>query len=187
MSGIYQIQSIIKPNRLYIGSSVNIYRRFLQHKKFLKNGNHHSPKLQRHYNKYSLTDLVFGVIEECKREVLLEQEQYYLDNLNPYFNVCPIAGSKTGTRLSDESRKKMSDAHKGKRLTQETRNKISQHAGHRKGANHSDESKLKMSHAKQGYVPWNKGLTKEIDERVKRNGEKISQAMRLNNCITINN
>ena len=35
------------------------------------------------------------------------------------------------------------------------------------GRRHSIESKIKMSNSKKGKVPWNKGLTKEIDSRIK--------------------
>jgi len=31
--------------------------------------------------------------------------------------------------------------------------------------------------AKKGCIPWNKNLTKETDERVKKNGENVSKAM----------
>lgn len=38
----------------------------------------------------------------------------------------------------------------------------------------SEETRNKMSEKKMGSVPWNKGLTKKTDERVKIGGEKIS-------------
>lgn len=41
----------------------------------------------------------------------------------------------------------------------------------RKGTNHSEESKNKISESKKGHVSWNKGLTKETDERVRKSGE----------------
>ena len=35
-----------------------------------------------------------------------------------------------------------------------------------------------MSKATEGRIPWNKGLTKETDERVRRNGKKIAESKR---------
>ena len=65
ISGIYQIQSIIKPERIYVGSGINIYQRWTQHKRELRQNKHHSIKLQRHYDKYGESDLVFIIIEPC--------------------------------------------------------------------------------------------------------------------------
>jgi group I intron endonuclease len=61
--GVYKIQSIIKPERIYIGSTVDMVNRWWTHLYYLRNGDHHSPKLQRHYNKYGEDDLVFEIIE----------------------------------------------------------------------------------------------------------------------------
>lgn len=51
-SGIYQIQSKIKPERIYIGSTINVKKRESIHLGNLKRNKHHSHKLQRHYNKF---------------------------------------------------------------------------------------------------------------------------------------
>ena len=48
---IYKIKNIIT-NQIYIGSSVNIRSRIKRHFKELKDGKHHSLKLQRSYDKY---------------------------------------------------------------------------------------------------------------------------------------
>ena len=52
ISGIYKIQSIIKPERCYIGSAVNIQKRWRDHKRELRNNKHSNKKLQNHCNKY---------------------------------------------------------------------------------------------------------------------------------------
>ena len=56
---------------------------------------------------------------------------------------------------------------KGYKLTEEQKRKISI-----ANSNPSEETKRKMSEAKKGKSPWNKGLTKEIDERVKKYVDK---------------
>lgn len=50
-----------------------------------------------------------------------------------------------GKTLSDEVKKKMSDAHKGKKMPERT-----------------DEWRRKQSIAHKGRIPWNKGLRKEV-------------------------
>ena len=54
ISGIYEIRNIITGDR-YIGSSVDILKRFTTHKRFLKQGSHHSIILQNSFNKYKET------------------------------------------------------------------------------------------------------------------------------------
>lgn len=86
ISGIYKIESKIKSERIYIGSAININRRWIIHLYDLKNNKHHSNKLQNHYNKYGKDDLIFTIIEKCPIFKLLIREQYYMDLKSPYFN-----------------------------------------------------------------------------------------------------
>jgi hypothetical protein len=48
------------------------------------------------------------------------------------------------------------------------------------GKHHSENTKRKQSEAKKNFIPWNKGLTKETDERVKKYsvGHPVSQESR---------
>jgi group I intron endonuclease len=96
ISGIYKIQSKKKPKRFYIGSSYNIQRRWKDHIRYFERGTHHSKKFQQHFDKYGIEDLEFSVIIGCPKEELIEQEQFFLDALKPYFNVNPKAGSSKG-------------------------------------------------------------------------------------------
>lgn len=221
ISGIYQIQSRLKPERSYIGSAINIHRRWLQHLIDLKHNQHHSIKLQRHFNKYGESDLQFSILLGCDGEDLIKTEQYFLDSYKPYFNTCLIAGNCFGIKQSLKTCKKKSEAHKGKPRSEETKRKISEtKKGHKvsdktrseislkltgkklseetkhkislasKGKPHSfehnrkmaeshrgihlsEEAKSKISEANKGKTPWNKGLTKEKDERVKKYSELL--------------
>jgi group I intron endonuclease len=98
LSGIYCIHSKCKPKKKYIGSSVNIYERWETHLSHLRNKSHCNPKLQKHYDKYGETDLFFTVILTCDRYELNDIEQFFIDSLNPYFNVSKIANNKMGLR-----------------------------------------------------------------------------------------
>lgn len=106
-TGIYKIQSISKPERVYIGSAIEVNGRIRRHLNDLLKKRHHSDKLQRHYNKYGKNDLQFMVILECPKDQLIAREQDFIDALNPYFNNCKVAGSSLGYRHSKDSIEKM--------------------------------------------------------------------------------
>src|ERR1035437_7496791 len=95
-TGIYEIKSIIKPERFYIGSAENIYKRWWYHTYRLGRNEHENSKLQNHYNKYGKNDLIFSVILSCEKSDLLSTEQFFLDSYKPYFNICTKAGSGAG-------------------------------------------------------------------------------------------
>lgn len=135
-SGIYKIQSLIYPDRIYIGSAYNIRIRWIRHLWYLRKNKHHSSKLQRHYNKYGESDLVFSVITECPKVHLLSIEQFYIDSFCPFFNECKIAGNTLGIKFSEEAKRKLSLKSKGNKG--------------RKGIPLSEEHKKKLSLAMSG-------------------------------------
>ena len=80
MIGIYKIENLIT-GKIYIGSSLNIEKRFLRHKNELIKKRHVNIHLQREFNKYGIECLIFKILEECNKERLKEIEQLYLDNI----------------------------------------------------------------------------------------------------------
>lgn len=77
--------------------------------------------------------------------------------------------------MSDETKRKISEAKKGKKrgpMSEEQKQKISEAQKGKKRHPRSEETKRKISETKKGCTAWNKGLTKETDERVKRNYTK---------------
>lgn len=104
-SGIYQIKNKIN-NKSYIGSSIRLNKRWKRHITDLKCNVHHSLALQRAVNKYGLDNFEFLILESCEDEQLLDREQYYLDTLNPEYNICTIAGNCLGIKQSEETKEK---------------------------------------------------------------------------------
>ena len=70
-----------------------------------------------------------------------------------------LSEAATGRKLSEETKKKIGNIHRGKITSQETRKKQSENNGYAmSGRKHSPETKMKMSKAARGRIPWNKGL-----------------------------
>jgi len=189
-TGIYLIQSLIKPYRIYVGSAKNITRRWSKHLQDLRLNKHHSPQMQWHYNKYGEDDLLFSILEPCEAQELTNIEQYYLDKHKPYFNTCKTAGNTLGYKHSDESKKKISEAGRGNKYTlgrepwnkglhgykvkpssEEKKRKISEaNKGKQAGDKHprygkhcSEETKRKIKEAITGHI-----VTPETREKIRK-------------------
>lgn len=99
MKGIYQITNI-KNDKRYIGSSVNMFKRWNQHIYNLQNKIHHSHLLQDDWNKYNINDFQFSIIEllpSVNKNKLLETEQLYLDgeNFDNLYNIMSSTSYKS--------------------------------------------------------------------------------------------
>lgn len=57
---------------------------------------------------------VDGLTSTEARSILLDKEQYYIDLLEPEYNILKKAGSNLGIKMSSETRAKMSKAKLGK-------------------------------------------------------------------------
>lgn len=191
-SGIYKIQSIKFPDRIYIGSACNVQKRWNRHLFSLRKGNHHSKKLQNHYNKYGESDLQFTLIMGCDKEVLLDTEQYFLDISKTYFNIYKStrqystakqsestiqkrSKSMTGKKWTLEQRQRFSKQLKGKRIiSKEARKKIATTLTGRKGTPCTERRKILLSESRKGVnnpmfgkKSWNSGLKMSKEYREK--------------------
>lgn len=127
-SGVYEILCLVN-NKSYIGSSVNLYKRWREHYNNLLNNRHSNQYLQNSFNKYGENQFVFSVLEYCEPENLIDREQYYIDKMDTVvpngFNMLPRAGSRFGYSLSKETRDKISKSNKGRKLTESARKEMS--------------------------------------------------------------
>lgn len=109
--GVYKITNSLN-QKFYIGSAVDIRKRWNLHLMFLRRGKHHSRHLQRAFIKYGECVFTIEVLEqtERKRAALLECEQFYLDTLQPFrsagYNICRKAGSALGVKRTADAREK---------------------------------------------------------------------------------
>jgi len=178
ISVIYQIQSKINGKR-YVGSAINYGSRITTHLSKLHLNKHHSILLQNHTNKYGIEDLQFSILEPVMfKEDLISREQYYIDTLKPEFNICKIAGNTLGRKLSEEAKKKVSLANKGKICSDETKRKMGAWQIGRKrpestiakmrkinlGKKVSEETKRKMSEAQKRRLPCSNETKEKISK-----------------------
>ena len=187
ISGIYKIESTLKFEQIYIGSAIDISKRWNEHLYRLSKNKHENPRLQNHVNKYGISDLKFSIIVICSKEELkpingviwIEQAfiwaYKYQNSDRPYFNICPIAGSPLGAKRSEQGCRNIGNAKKGKNPW--NKGKKGLQISHMKGKHPTIETRELQRKAKLGKPTWNKGLTKETDERVKcqsdaKRGEK---------------
>lgn len=175
-SGIYEIVNLVNGKR-YVGSAVNIDQRKRQHRSELGKGRH-NPILQSAWNKYGPHNFEFRVIELVPNKALLiEREQHHIDALRPEYNCAQVAGSRLGSKLTAENksrigaaskkvwscpeyRKRMSDAHRGRKVTAEQRAKISAtQRGRKLSPEHA--AKVAANNAARNQSPEHRALMSE--------------------------
>jgi len=149
-SGIYIIKCS-KNGKFYIGQAQNLKIRWSQHKSSLKRNNHKNKHLQNMWNKYGESSFKFQILEYWPIEKLTEREQHYMDIYRPTgmcVNIAQYAdASSRGRVISEESRRKMSEASKSRTHSAETRRKMSEIQ-----KNRSDETRQKISEAHKGKI-----------------------------------
>lgn len=147
--GIYKIINIIT-NDFYIGSSVNIERRWKTHRNELMRGIHHNAKLLNAYHKYGKYSFEYSIVQIIKDvNSLITIEQLYLDEQKPTYNICTTAGNSLNRKHSEAAKQKMSAIKLGVRRNKEFC-EIMRNC--RLGKKLSEESKQKVSRANLGRV-----------------------------------
>lgn len=130
-SGIYCIQNIVN-NKVYIGKSINIYRRIKNHIGALNMNfhKHENEYLINSWNKYGRKNFKYFVLEylEINEKLLEERELYWIkeyDSTNPLkgYNLRIDVNSKC--IVSERTRKKCSERNILRFSKQEERDKVS--------------------------------------------------------------
>lgn len=120
MQGVYQIKNIVD-GKIYVGSSIDIQRRFKEHRDGLSRGIHPNNHLQNAWNMYGESSFEFSVLEEVfDSDILRSREKYYIDlldctNRNVGYNFLDNPNIGFGVSASAEVRKKISVACSGEK------------------------------------------------------------------------
>lgn len=182
--GVYRITNA-KTGKVYIGSSATVRRRIYLHKWDLGRGTHHSPLLQRAWDKYGAEAFTFEHVLVCAAKDLLFYEQTLIDfyqaaNPDRGMNIVPLAG-RVCIEWTPERRAASSAARKGKPVFKDKPERYARLQAEAKrgsdhgmfGRKHTPEAIAKFSAALKGRTPWNKGISAG-------KGAKRSEAGRAN-------
>lgn len=173
ITGIYKITS--PNNKIYIGQSINIERRFKEYKRLNKRSI--GPKLYNSLKKYGSDNHTFEIIEECSLEQLNEYEFKWKilcrsveEGLNCYYK---DENTRKGIKDSNETRLKKSIAFKGRIRSEESKLKTSRAL---KGRKQSKEACLNKSIAAKGKLLGYKQSEETKQKRkLKLKGQKRSE------------
>jgi len=181
--GIYKI--ISPSNKIYIGQSVNIEKRWNIYKLMYCKG---QVKLYNSLKKHGVENHMFEIIEECSIEQLNERETHWKQQFIEKYGwdkslFCQIKDGKGGYK-SEETKQKISDANKGKpkpegfglNQSQKMKGRISPIKGikikyKRKW---SDETKQKMSISHQGLILGPQSLKHKNNISKANKGRKLT-------------
>jgi hypothetical protein len=126
-AGIYIWTNLIS-GKSYIGSAIDLSKRLNDYlniaflNKELKKGRSiiYNALLKHGYSKFKL-----DILEYCQSINLIKREQYYLDSLNPKYNILKVAGSSFGFKHSKTTKEILREKSTGRLHSKTTRLKIS--------------------------------------------------------------
>ena len=167
MGGIYCIHNTVNDKK-YIGQSVDVERRFKEHKLQLNGNYHKNSHLQSAWNKYGAGVFEFKIIaEDIPIEELDDLERTFIGHYNtmsPNYGYNHEEGGNKNKSVSPQTRKKMSESSSGenhhfygikgenhpmygRHHSEETKRKMREsHIG----KTHSEETKRKISESMMG-------------------------------------
>jgi group I intron endonuclease len=114
-SEIYKWENKIS-RELYIGSAVYLNKRMLEYyrESYVTHSSRSKSIICYALIKYGYSNFSLSILEYCDKDKVITREQYYLDLLNPSYNILKYAYSSYGYKHILEAIKKISLAKKGK-------------------------------------------------------------------------
>lgn len=178
MQGVYKIVHVAT-GRCYVGSTVNIKRRWTEHKTRMTTRRHPAIHLTNCWHAYGAAAFEFSILEECNiadEVTRKEREDYWMSALKPVFNVAPVAGSILGMKRSPEVRARMSAAQKGRPSKLKGRKRSPEacaaiSAG-KMGKTHSESHRANLSAALKGRKSPREGVTLSDETKAKISATK---------------
>ncbi len=78
---------------------INITNRLFQYfsvRYLIERSKYNNSRIYKALIDYGYKNFKFEVLEYCKEEILFQREQYYIDTLDPEYNILRYAGSSLG-------------------------------------------------------------------------------------------
>jgi len=170
--GVYCIENLIN-HKKYVGQSIDIYTRWINHKSALNNNRHNNEHLQKAWNTYGCENFKFYILEVCDVNHVDDVEKLYIelfDAMNNKYgynnesggheNKClseysreKISNKRKGQQQTDEVKQKISMSNKGRVVSEDTRNKISKSLT---GVQRSDKTRELISDGRKGEKSWSR-------------------------------
>lgn len=166
---IYVVENIINSKKYIGATSLGLSVRKQQHEKIAENGKT-KYYIHRAINKYGKENFIWFVLEDnVPLSIMFEREKYFIEKYNTFdsgYNITLGGEGVVGNILSEESKRKIGLASKGRKVSEKTKRKISESS---KGKKKSKETIKKM----KAYQS-NRTLPPECIERfAKVNAESI--------------
>lgn len=99
----------------------------------------------------------------CSKESLIINEQHYIDNHKPDYNICKTAGNTLGRTMSEDGKRRVSEARKGWKMSEEHKLKL---IAANTGLKRSDAFKQNLSLNKKGKkLPGTSKYRSEVNKR----------------------
>lgn len=186
---VYIIISKLDTSKCYIGVTNGNTKNYYGSGKFIS-------RVLKKYGKHNFSKNILGTFDSPEEAHFWEGfyiKEYKTEVKYGGYNISPTGGTRYNGKHSDESIKKFSgiknpmynknyfdvwiekygieEAEKLQKERSEKLSKASKGNSRSKGCEHSEESDKRRSETLKGKEPWNKGLTKETDLRVKESSE----------------
>ena len=176
----------------YIGQTIKEEKRFKQHINDAINKKDNNI-FHRALRKYGLENFVYCVLEEnVLRENLNMREMDWIEYYDSFYCGYNMTAGGNQTIFSEEFKRKMSESRKGqftgeknpfygKHHSEETKNKLSEYHKGKKVWNsgktniYSEETLKKMSESCKGRTPWNKG--KYLSEETRKKLSELHKGL----------
>jgi group I intron endonuclease len=176
MSGVIYSITNKENGKKYIGSTINYGRRVGQHKRDLRDGSHHNSRLLADWKKYGEESFCFEIIVFVDDLNRLENDEidfiYAMNTSEPSkgYNICLLPRSRLGVKCSEETKRRIGNANRGKVRSPEFRAAISARSKGVKRGPCPAETRKKISDAQKGKprAKW----TDEMREKLRESRQK---------------
>jgi group I intron endonuclease len=172
MVGIYKIQCKVD-NKIYIGYSSDVKKRFSIHKYKLSKNKHENSYLQNAWNKHGKDNFSFILLEECLIELCINREDYYVklhkaNNRRYGYNLALTGIGSIGKMPKDiiEKSRQVRKDNAQKRGYYFSKETIQKQADGRRGFKHTKEAKEKIKIASTGRKRTKESIQKSVNAHI---------------------